>query len=154
MSKEGYMKGLRSKNSSSITCITIVPMLVLSIIYMICAPHLCEAQHAANDLINRTAEAPSMALAVPYSLADLTGKWNVNTIASGPGAPYWFRAWITVLVMSYESHNYCCETSPVIYESIIMTKFSGLASTLMYSTQLHPQDASSPRYYVTHHVFL
>jgi hypothetical protein len=96
ISKEGYMKGLRSKNSSSITCITILPMLVLSIIYLICAPHLCEAQSAANDLINRTAEAPSMALAVPYSLADLTGKWNANTLASGPGAPYWFRAWITV----------------------------------------------------------
>ncbi len=90
------MKGLRSKNSSSITCITILSTLILSIFILICAPHLCEAQGAANDLINRTKDVFSSALAVPYSLADLTGKWNANTLASGPGAPYWFRAWITV----------------------------------------------------------
>jgi hypothetical protein len=95
ISKEGYMKGLGSKNSSSITCITILPMLVLSIIYLICAPHLCEAQHAANDLINRTTDAPLSTLSDSYSLADLMGTWNVNTIASGSGAPYWFRGRIT-----------------------------------------------------------
>ena len=93
--KEGYMKKLRNKISST-TCITVFSIVMLSIISLMYVPQVSAVQHTANDLINRTAEAPSMALAVPYSLADLTGKWNVNTIASGPGAPYWFRAWITV----------------------------------------------------------
>jgi hypothetical protein len=37
-----------------------------------------------------------MVAALP-SLADLAGTWNISTLASGPGAPYWFRGRITVI---------------------------------------------------------
>jgi hypothetical protein len=94
ISKEGYMKGLRSKISGT-TCITVFSIVVLSIISLMYVPQVFAVQRTANDLINRTADAPSLALADSYSLADLMGTWNVNTIASGPGAPYWFRGRIT-----------------------------------------------------------
>ena len=31
-----------------------------------------------------------------YALADLAGTWDVNTLATGPGAPYWSRGSLTV----------------------------------------------------------
>jgi hypothetical protein len=34
--------------------------------------------------------------AASYSSADLTGKWNINALASGPGEPFWFRGIITI----------------------------------------------------------
>ena len=34
--------------------------------------------------------------AVSYSSSDLTGKWNFNALASGPGEPFWWRGVITV----------------------------------------------------------
>jgi len=90
------MKKPQDKNSS-ITSMTILFAVVLSIIFLICVPHLSAAQSASNDKIEMLTPVTSSALAASYSLADLVGSWNVNALASGPGAPYWFRGRITVV---------------------------------------------------------
>jgi hypothetical protein len=38
----------------------------------------------------------SLKMAGTYSLEDLVGSWEVNSLATGPGAPWWERARITV----------------------------------------------------------
>src|SRR5208337_4706695 len=34
--------------------------------------------------------------AASYSMADLAGTWQMNSLASGPGAPWWERTTITI----------------------------------------------------------
>jgi len=107
------MKKYRSKNGKGIGYSSILSVVIISITFFIGAPHLCGSQDAAHGEANRIKENPSSgpglasdnistdrhlpALpAASYSLADLEGTWNVNTLASGPGAPYWFRGRFTV----------------------------------------------------------
>lgn len=74
ISEEGSMKIHRSTNGGSNVYAAIISMLFLSIICFILPPDLYASQSAA----------------------DLAGTWNINTLASGPGAPFWFRGRITV----------------------------------------------------------
>jgi hypothetical protein len=90
------MKISQDKNSS-ITRMTILSIVVLSVIFLICAPHLSVAQSVSNNRIEMLTPVASSVLAASYSLADLAGTWNVGTLASGPAAPYWFRGRITVV---------------------------------------------------------
>lgn len=48
--------------------------------------------------------APKSISAIP-SLVYLVGKWNVNTLASGPGEPYWFRGRIAVIPRRFMVRN-------------------------------------------------
>ncbi len=68
------MKVHRSTKGGSNVYAAIISMLFLSIICFILPPDLYASQ----------------------SVADLAGTWNIHTLASGPGAPYWFRGRITV----------------------------------------------------------
>jgi hypothetical protein len=88
-------------------CVFAVTMLIL-----VSTPRLAEAQFEASGGLGRIVHAPlsglslqsnsdwndkystGMIAALP-SLADLAGTWNISTLASGPGAPYWFRGRIT-----------------------------------------------------------
>ncbi len=83
------MKKPQDKNTS-ITRMTILFAVVLSIIFLICVPHLSAAQSASNDKIEMLKPVTSSVLAASYSLF-VVGTWNVGTLASGPAAPYWFR---------------------------------------------------------------
>jgi hypothetical protein len=88
--------------------------LVLSVFFLIGASRLAAAQLEASGGLGRIVHDPlsglslqsnsdwndkyymGMIAALP-SLADLEGTWNVSTLASGPGEPYWFRGRITVI---------------------------------------------------------
>ena len=82
-------------------------------IILISTPHHVMAQPVGTDKTLRVMEIPAMpvslklfdgsdfqyfpkSIAALPSLTDLVGTWNVNTLASGPGEPYWFRGRITV----------------------------------------------------------
>lgn len=43
-----------------------------------------------------SASAQAFAAAATYATADLAGGWEINTLASGPGAPWWFRGRATI----------------------------------------------------------
>jgi len=82
---------------SSTTSITILSMVVIFIMFLFCVSHISAAQSASNEKIELPTPVISSVLAASYSLADLVGTWNVGTLASGPGAPYWFRGRITAV---------------------------------------------------------
>ena len=66
---------------------SILSIFILVMVTLINIPYTAVAWLAVASEAIKIMETPS--------LADLTGIWNVNTLASGPGEPYWFRGRIT-----------------------------------------------------------